>query len=368
MKHGFMLIELIIVTLIASMIGTLLLTALSQGARFQKTVDVMVDMSLRVGIFSNQFEKDFTGAFIPMQARLKEETEETGEAVGGTKEGAATKNEKSVNVTPEKEVAKKPAEKPLEKIFYATTKENHLDTLTFITNNPLTVFVGKDVGVVKPKIVRVQYTLKRENEKDKQSPFVLMRQESNELDLTKYTNVRAYELLSGIKECTITYIARIEKEEEKSKQASAAAATKGATEKQTAKQEKPKVQYEYKLLKEWQSEPKEKTQAEKQEETNFPRIPYMIEIKMTLWDIQRTKTEDFVFTYQLPIDISPEKEKEPEKKEEDKEKTKTGDKQAAEKAGAEKTAQLNTDKKDNFMNTMTKTMGNITKIIHAPRI
>ena len=80
MKHGFMLIELIIVTLIASMIGTLLLTALSQGARFQKTVDVMVDMSLRVGIFSNQFEKDFTGAFIPMQARLKEETEETGEA------------------------------------------------------------------------------------------------------------------------------------------------------------------------------------------------------------------------------------------------------------------------------------------------
>ena len=111
------------------------------------------------------------------------------------------------------------------------------------------------------------------------------------------------------------------------------------------------------MLKEWQSEPKEKTQAEKQEETNFPRIPYMIEIKMTLWDIQRTKTEDFVFTYQLPIDISPEKEKEPEKKEEDKEKTKTGDKQAAEKAGAEKTAQLNTDKKDNFMNTMTKTMG-----------
>jgi hypothetical protein len=362
MKHGFMLIELIIVTLIASMIGTLLLTALSQGARFQKTVDVMVDMSLRIGIFSNQFEKDFTGAFIPMQARLKEEKEEADETET-KKEGAATKNEKSVDATPEKEVAKKPAEKPLEKIFYGTTKENHLDTLTFVTNNPLTVFVGKDVGVVKPKIVRVQYTLKRENEKDKESPFVLMRQESNELDLAKYTNVRAYELLSGIKECIITYIARIEKEDEKEKQA-AATTTKGAPEKQTAKQEKPKIQYEYKLLKEWQSEPKDKTQAEKKEETNFPRIPYMIEIKMTLWDIQRTKTEDFVFTYQLPIDISPGKEKEPEKKEEAKEKTKANDKQLAEKEGAEKTAQLNIDKKDNFMNTMTKTMGNITKIFN----
>lgn len=341
MKYGFMLIELIVATLIASVIGTLLLTALSQETRFQQVIDMMVDTSLRVGIAGNQLEKDFMGAFIPMQARLKEEQDkDENEPADKNKKTAETKKEdtskkEAPKAEPKKEKVKKPAEKPLEKIFYGTTKEGHLDTLTFVTNNPLTVFVGKDVGVVKPKVVRVQYLLKPENEKEKNSSFVLIRQESTELDLAKYTNVKSYELIGGIKECTVTYTARIKKEEPKAQQAPAqAGAEKTAGKQQTenvASAQKPKVEYEYKVLKEWVSEQKEEgAKGSNQEEAKkFPRIPYMIEIKMTLWNMQRNKTEDFVFMFELPIDPSVEK-KEKEKKEPEKQPEKeTKDKDAS---------------------------------------
>jgi hypothetical protein len=305
-----MLIELIVATLIASMIGALLLTALSQGTRFQRSVDMLVDMSLRVGIATNQLEKDFMGAFIPMQARLKEEKDEDADESADNKkedQGAQKKSAEPKKETPKTENKQdkinKPAEKPLEKIFYATTKSGNLDTLTFITNNPLTVFVGKDVGIVKPKIVRAQYTLKPENENDKKSDtFVLMRQESNELDLSKYTNVRAYELIGGIKDFSITYTARIKKENEKTKKDSVQADTHKEAVK-TNPEEKPKIEYEYKVLKEWVSEPKEPLANDNKQEENFPRIPFMMEIKMTLWNMQHTKTEDFVLVFELPFDI-----------------------------------------------------------------
>ena len=83
---------------------------------------------------------------------------------------------------PEKE---KP--KPIEKIFYSTNKDGILEMLTFVTNNPLVVYVGKDVGEVKPKVVRVQYSLKPEA--DKKNSYTLFRQESMELDLEKFKNV-----------------------------------------------------------------------------------------------------------------------------------------------------------------------------------
>ena len=377
MKYGFMLIELIVATLIASMIGTLLLTALSQGTRFQKNVDMLVDTSLRIGVVSNQLEKDFMGAFIPLQARLKEEKEEPedskeGEAKSqkkedGKKEDTKAKESKKEQALPEKtEKTKKPAEKPLEKIFYATQKNGFLDTLTFITNNPLTVFVGKNVGLVKPKIVRVSYTLKPEDEKNKKSDtFVLIRQESNELDLAKSLSARSYEVINGIKECSVSYIARIKKEEEKKKNTGAAPAAK-------AQQQEPeqKIEYEYKTVKEWVSEPKEAASgtAEQQEESKFPRIPYMIEIKMSLWNMQRTKTEDFVLLFELPIDISEpakEEEKQPTTKKETEKsdgKDKPDEKNKQEQKMARHTGQ---DSKDNLMSTLSTTLGNITKMFNG---
>jgi len=360
MKYGFMLIELIVATLIASMIGTLLLTALSQATRFQRSVDLMVDTSLRVGIASHQLEKDFMGAFIPTQAQVekKEDKKETAEKAGGEKKEGKESQEKQA--TGEKETkVKKPAEKPIEKIFYGTNKDNHLDILTFITNNPLTVFVGKDVGVVKPKVVRVQYSLKPENEKEKKSDtFVLMRQESTELDLAKYTNVRSYELIGGIKECTVTYTARIKKEDEAKK---AAAANGGDKDKGAAKgagAQKEKVQYEYKTMPEWVSEQKEeagKKQSD-QEEAPFPRIPYMMEIKMVLWDMQHNNTHDCVLSFMLPTDFSVTKKEKKDKKEK---KTEQKGEAAKKETGDKDTLEKQID----MVNSVSKNLGNITKLL-----
>src|SRR5438445_6421826 len=132
MKHGFMLIELIVATLISSMVAGILLTALSQGMRFQTAVDNIVDTSLRIGIVSNQLEKDLMGAFVPVQAERSDKDDEEDQ----DEEAPAVDNKKpDNNKVDDKKAGAKEKQKPLEKIFYATNKEGNFDTLTFITNN-----------------------------------------------------------------------------------------------------------------------------------------------------------------------------------------------------------------------------------------
>lgn len=207
MKQGFMLIELIIATLIASLIAGVLFAMLFQSARVQSSVDNVIDLSTRVGVISNQLEKDLSGAFIPAQS-LDTSLAGTLGTSGKDKNDKQQDEQKAAQNVPAKE---KP--KVIDKIFYSTNKNGQLDTLTFITNNPLVVYVGKDVGVVKPKIARVQYTLKPET--NKKDSYALFRQESTELDLEKYKNVTSYEVIGGIKKCTVTFTARIPKQQDK---------------------------------------------------------------------------------------------------------------------------------------------------------
>ena len=195
----------------------------------------------------------------------------------------------------QKEVAQKTSEKkapkPIEKIFYSTNKNGQLDTLTFITNNPLVVYVGKDVGVVKPKVVRVQYSLKPEAEK--KNSYALLRQESTELDVENYKNVTAYEVIGGIKSCIMTFTARFIKKDEKAEDA--------------------KILYEYKTQNDWVSEQKKEEGKEKIE---FPRVPYNVEMKLILWDKQDKKEKEFTIICEIPTDFSALKrqdKKEPEK-------------------------------------------------------
>lgn len=310
MKQGFMLIELIIATLIASMVAGVLLTALSQSARFQTVVDNVVDTSTRIGVVANQLEKDLMGTFIPVQAEEKKDNSSSAKATQDKQKEAvdkkdAGKKDDSAEKDVEATKGKKEEPKPIEKIFYSTNKGGKFDTLTFITNNPLVVYVGNDVGVVKPKVVRVQYSLKPEP--GKKDSFALFRQESMELDLEKYKDVREYEVIGGIKSFTITFTARIEKKDEK-----ASADT-------SASKANVKVSYEYKTLNEWVSEQKKDAEKEKAE---FPRIPYSVEIKMSLWDIQDKKEKDFTIVCQIPVDFSePKKEekKQPEQPKKDEE-------------------------------------------------
>lgn len=292
-----MLIELIIASLVASMVAALLLAALAQSNRFLTIVDNLVDVSVRVGVVSHQLEKDLMGAFIPEQAKEPFEPSfaKASEARQRTNGQERQESGKGAESTPEKKEAK-----VIEKIFYSTNKNGQFDTLTFITNNPLVVYVGKDVGVVKPKVVRVQYTLKPET--DKKDSYALFRQESMELDLDLYKNVTAYEVIGGIKSCNMTFTARIEKKQDQP----------AANAPEKAKTEKPKVEYEYKVLNEWVSE--QKKESEKKEKEEFPRIPYSVEIKMILWDLQDKREKEYTIVCQIPTDFSePKEDKQPER-------------------------------------------------------
>ncbi len=292
MKQGFMLIELIIATLIASMVAGVLLTALSQSTRVQASVDNVINTSVRIGVIANQLEKDLMGAFLPVQAQQSLDTPSTA-LKPSEGEGKETDKKEDVGQKgPEKE---KP--KPIEKIFYSTNKDGTLEMLTFVTNNPLVVYVGKDVGEVKPKVVRVQYSLKLEA--DKKNSYTLFRQESMELDLEKFKNARAYEVISGIKSCTATFTARIPKQQDKQ---------------QSSEQNPPKILYEYKTQNDWVSE--QKRGIRDKEKSEFPRIPYSVEIKLLLWDKQDKKDKEFTIVCQIPTDFSPaetEEKQQPEK-------------------------------------------------------
>jgi hypothetical protein len=166
--------------------------------------------------------------------------------------------------------------------------------LTFITNNPILVFVGKDTGVAKPKMVRVQYTLVPD--KEKKDIFTLIRQEGLELDIANFGNPRSYELLDSIKEFSVTYTARIEKKEEK-KQNIQSTDTQAPIESQ-------KVIYEYKTMPEWVSESPQDAHKEKAEnEQQMPRIPYYVTIKVVLWN-KKNAEETYVLSYEIPVDMS----------------------------------------------------------------
>jgi len=341
-----MLIELIVATLIASMVSTVLLTALYQGNKVQAFVDDLISTSERIGIIANQLERDLAGSFVPIQAEQ-----------GDIEEALSAAEKSDISQTAQggqKEGQKKQA-KPIEKIFYSTNKNGMLDTLSFVTNNPLVVFVGKDVGTIKPKVVRVQYTVKPEQ--GTKDSYALFRQEGNELDLADYKNVRPYEIIGGIKKITVSFTARLEKKEEKK------------TEQKS--QENQKVSYEYKVQPEWISEQKkDQKQSDKKQEPEFPRIPYAVEFKITLWDKLHTKDEEFTIVCEIPVDsLHAQQENEQQPQQEKKVEPKS------EKPGAtpNKPGQLVarngnvgnavTTKETVVIETLTNTLGSLTKLL-----
>jgi len=280
MKHGFTLLELIIATMVGSMVCGILLTALMQSARFQTIIDTDIDFSSRMGVVAHQLEKDLEGCFIPVQA---EEVADAGAAPTDDKKKSDDKNKKESGQPDPgtQKIGEKEKPKPFEKIFYSTNKSGNLDTLTFITNNPLTTYVGKDVGQARPYVVRVQYSLKPEpGVKDS---YILVRQESAELAIEKYKNIREFEVIGGIKSCTVTFTARIKKEDK------------------SEKTDKPvKLSYEYKTFNEWVSEQKKDADKEK---SSLPRIPSTVEITLSLFDMQNKKDQKYIITCHIPVDF-----------------------------------------------------------------
>src|SRR5579872_2246059 len=157
-RSGFMLIELLVALLISSILGALLFNAFIQTNRSMRTVDAITNLSSRSTTVRYVMERDLAGAFIPVEGLKKKKKAEQAPKLPVPAQPQAPK------LAPEKK-----ERKPITHIFYGTNKDGMLDTLTFITNNPLRSNVT---------IARVVYRLKPEQGADKRKPsYALFRQE-----------------------------------------------------------------------------------------------------------------------------------------------------------------------------------------------
>ena len=271
MKSGFTLIELIIAFTISTMIAAGLFMSFSQVQKSTKIIEKMLSIDAPIFTFSNQFEKDISGAFEPKFWFPKEEEK---------KEQPQKTAEENKNKKPELSLKKEEYQK-IEKVFFSSNQNKNLKELTFITANPLQSYDN-----YKPRIARVLYKLvPDENNKD---AYKLTRKESLNLDYAKINdkNIPEYDLISDIKSFSVTYIYPEQPKEEKNKP--------GENRPEEKKAEEPK---EAKMLTSESWEYKEKDKEKEGE--GIPIIPEFILVKITIWDLYQETEASFEIRYQI---------------------------------------------------------------------
>lgn len=290
-KPGFSLIELLVASLIASILGTLLFTAFYQINRFVPVIDNRTTIIEKAALLNAQLEKDFAGIIVPnefydRQPKTKEKAPvETDAKKADTQKKEADQKNKKQEETEEKDQKKK---KPLEKIFYSVNKGGMLDQLSFLTTSSLQVYWGPKAGSAKPRIVRVLYKLKENpTTKDGKKSYSLTRKESPKLEFDEIEKALEYVLVDNIKSLTMDYTAVLIEPEKKP-----------ATNRGQKPAQKPEI--EIKQLSEW----KEKTQKEEtekdQNQKQMPLVPQVISLDLSIWDKTKKRGTSFVFTYKVP--------------------------------------------------------------------
>lgn len=187
MKSGFMLLEVLIALAISSMLSLVLFFCVDQIAKAGRIMDNVMDTHMRDELVMHLLERDISGAMV--------------------------------------------VEAPYKKVFFSSQKDNNLELLTFITNNPLIL----QASSAPVKMVRVVYRLvpaKKENKKEGQR-YVLTRQEIADItfDPTDKENrqeknedlqtARAYEVVDGILSCQLLFKPRKQEDEQKGKDSKA---------------------------------------------------------------------------------------------------------------------------------------------------
>ncbi len=288
MNHrGFMLVELLIALMISSMLGVLLFNAFSQTNRSVRTTDAITNLSERSSVMRYIMDRDFSGACIPIEGLKKKPKSKQEEA-----QPKAPAQAQEPKKQPENE---KKERKPISKIFYGVNKEGMLNTLTFITNNPVRSRIA---------LARVVYRLVPEKSPDKRKPsYTLLRQEDGNLHFDAYAldiekPIYAYELVSGVKKITVTYTAKI---------------TKERTEKK-GNEEKKITETEYKAVNEWNLEERQPYVEGQPWQVIIPQAVY---VEVVLWDERKERERTVAFkTMILPEmnEFEPEPKPTPKKK------------------------------------------------------
>lgn len=284
MKSGFSLIEVIIATMLASMLSITLFLSWNQVQRVVSRADDSMGIFDRFMTIQRQFEHDFTGMCLPIsRPYIKQEEKEE-----------AAKPAPTVTLEAPKEAQKKEKPKQVERVFYAKNKGDLFESLTCLTNNPMQIYWSDRAGSARPRIARIQYRLEQDPKTEKKPSYTLYRQEAHTLDDDRFGKehakaVRSYAVANNIKELKLIYWQEIEKEKEPKE---------GDKEKNTEKKAK-----EIKKIVEWDLE-----KEQPQKNIYIRPIPTMISVTLSIWDAQKKKSR--TFTFMIPIDVVIENPKE----------------------------------------------------------
>lgn len=296
-KPGFTLIELLVATFIASIMGALLFSALYQVNKAVPRVDSVTDIYEKAALLNAQFERDLSGVTAPAEFYYRQPEPE--KKKNKQNEPAQSDTQKKASAADDKAQEKKP-KKPLEKIFFGTTKGGNFDQLSFITTNPLQGYWDSKSGSAKPRIARVQYILKEEKETPKS--YSLIRKESPNLEFdalqkTGKEGAHEYTIAQGIKNLSAEYTYYVPEKSVPESQSGQSAAQVPPPKTEA----KPAKKCEIKKMGEWVR--KEGSPGKTSEQDQLPLAPQQVEFKVDLWDSLKKRSTPFIFKIYIRSDI-----------------------------------------------------------------
>ncbi len=149
---GLSVLELLISITLAALLSTLIFNIFYQQHNTILAVEEHEDVDVSTAVVLRQLAHDLAGVWQPISVTEAKKTVEKAE-------GAQEQEKESTPVSGTK--IRELTFKPLTNAFVATEKNNQLDELTFITENPLHRFVTPLPSVPpKPQMVRVMYQFK----------------------------------------------------------------------------------------------------------------------------------------------------------------------------------------------------------------
>lgn len=288
---GFILIELLVSLLIASLLSIGMMNSLTMVFKTNDIMDGLMDTSAGAMRMQQQLERDLSGVIIPLSLIATDASGQT--PLPGNQPGQTP-----AVPAPKKELV----EQKNQQLFFATQKDKNTDVLTFITTNPLASFWSDTAGQSKSRIARVVYRL----EPDKNNPplFRLMRQEGMDLDFKQYESgakkqIQALEVARGIKAFSLTFM--VEDEPDKKEKSDSNKSVPGVAPTPTTPSAEPKKTITYKTLDEWRGEEKKDASTGKKE----PKIPRFVRLKLTLTDTKKKREENFEYIFSCACDVEP---------------------------------------------------------------
>lgn len=283
MKYGFSLLEVVIGVLISSILSITLFQSLFQVSKALRYVDGASHMHTDITILDRQLDRDFSGMFLPLKKAppVRED---------GDKKDASVPAEQPKKQDPQKPEKEEDKYQPDAFVINLEQTTGTVSMFSCITSNPALMY-----GNLLPRIVRVVYRLVPDRHQE--GLYTLTRQQSDDLDLAVFTDksskIRAYTLISGIKQIKIdAWIEKIKKPEKNQQEQK----KPGESEKKQTQDGPAK-----RVFVEWQAW--KKTNEDEKKQFELALIPALM--KITVIFMQGKREVEQVYWYAPLYDMRP---------------------------------------------------------------